>query len=327
MQALRRPLAALQDPRPGATVRPGATQRGLLARAGGAALALLPALATTAGAQTVHAPHPWQIGMQAAFSPVERNIHKLNDLVTWIIVLITIFVAGLLAYVMWRFSAAKNPTPGRTSHNTVLEVAWTVIPVLILVIIAVPSFQLVYFENRTSDPDLTIKVTGHQWYWEFGYPDAQNLHYESYMVPEAQLKPGQLRQLAVDNQLVLPVGKNIRILETSGDVIHSFFIPSLGVQRYAIPGRTIETWVRIEAPGDYYGECNQICGTNHSAMPISIHAVSPGEFTAWLATAKTKFSSNDAPVPPSGATRLAQADLSGTPAAPLSASMPLVQPR
>ena len=290
MQASRRLLAALQDPRLGATVRPG-----LLARSGAAALALLPALGTAAGAQEVHAPHPWQIGMQAAFSPVERNIHSLNTLVTWIIVLITIFVAGLLAYVMWRFSAAKNPNPGRTSHNTVLEVAWTVIPVLILVIIAVPSFQLVYFENRTSDPDLTIKVTGHQWYWEFGYPDAQNLHYESYMVPEAQLKPGQLRQLAVDNQLVLPVGKNIRILETSGDVIHSFFIPSLGVQRYAIPGRTIETWMKVDKPGDYYGECNQICGTNHSAMPIHVHAVTDADYKTWLDQAKTKFASDAGP--------------------------------
>ena len=350
MQALLRRLAApFLLPAGRRTGVPAALGPRDLARRAVPALAILavalPVLllsVAAARAQLVQVPHPWQIGMQHAGSPVERNIQKLNALVTWIIVLITIFVAGLLAYVCWRYSASRNPVPGRTSHNTVLEVAWTVIPVLILVIIAIPSFQLVYFENRTSDPDMTIKVTGHQWYWEYGYPDAANLHYESYMVPADQLKPGQIRQLAVDNQLVLPVGKNIRILETSGDVIHSFFIPSLGVQRYAIPGRTIETWVRIDAPGDYYGECNQICGTNHSAMPISIHAVSPADFQAWLTTAKTKYSSADAPAATQLAAapqaagpqaagpaplRLAQADLPSVLAAPNSRSMPPVQPR
>ncbi len=320
MQPIQRPLAApLAHPlatRGGRVPARGAERLARLVRPMALGAGLLAAAAPAALAQTVHSPHPWQIGMQAAFSPVERNIHSLNNLVTWIIILITVFVAGLLLYVVWRFNAAKHPNPGRTSHNTVLEVAWTVIPVLILVIIAVPSFQLVYFENRTSTPDMTIKVTGHQWYWEYGYPDSGNLHYESYMVPENQLKPGQLRQLEVDNQLVLPVGKNIRILETSGDVIHSFFIPSLGVQRYAIPGRTIETWVRVDAPGDYYGECNQICGTNHSAMPISIHAVSPADFQAWLATAKTKYSEATPLAPgavPGAATLTRLADAAPTP--------------
>ncbi len=242
--------------------------------------------------------------MQAAHSPVEAQIQSLNLLVTVIIVAITAFVAGLLAYVIWRFNSRRNPVASRVSHHSLLEIAWTVLPVLILVIIAIPSFRLIYFEDRTQDPAMTIKVTGHQWYWEYTYPDAAGLHYESYMVPADQLKPGQLRQLTVDNQLVLPAGKKIRILTTSGDVIHSFFVPSLGVQRYAIPGRTIETWVEVDKPGDYYGECNQICGTNHSAMPISVHAVTPDEFQAWLATAKTKFSSA---TPPAGLTRLALA--------------------
>ena len=150
-----------------------------------------------------------------------------------------------------------------------LEVAWTLIPVLILVVIAIPSFRLVYYEDRTDNADMTIKVTGHQWYWEYTYPDNGNVDFTSYMIKDEDLKPGQLRLLDVDNQLVVPAGKNIRILTTSADVIHSFFIPSLGVQRYAIPGRTIETWVRVNQPGTYYGECNQICGTNHSFMPIS----------------------------------------------------------
>jgi cytochrome c oxidase subunit 2 len=146
-------------------------------------------------------------------------------------------------------------------------------------------------------------VTGHQWYWEYGYPDSGDIHFDSYMVPQEDLKPGMIRQLSADNQLVLPVGKNIRILTTSGDVIHSFFIPSLGVQRYAIPGRTIETWVRVDEPGDYYGECNQICGTNHSVMPISIHAVTEADYKTWLDQAKTKFSDARRP----GSTRLALA--------------------
>lgn len=269
-----------------------------------ASLAMLAAsVPATAFAQIVQAPHPWQMGMQTAHSPVERNVQSLNDLLLWIIVAITVFVAGLLAYVCWRYNAKRHPVPGRTSHNTVLEIAWTVLPVLVLVVIAIPSFRLIYFEDRTYNPDLTIKVTGHQWYWEYGYPDSGDIHFDSYMVPQEDLKPGMIRQLSADNQLVLPVGKNIRILTTSGDVIHSFFIPSLGVQRYAIPGRTIETWVRVDEPGDYYGECNQICGTNHSVMPISIHAVTEADYKTWLDQAKTKFSDARRP----GSTRLALA--------------------
>jgi cytochrome c oxidase subunit 2 len=259
-------------------------------------------LAVPAMAQT---PSPWQLGMQAAHSPVEHGIHGLNTLVTWIIVIITAFVAGLLAYVVWRYDAKRNPVAGKLSHHSLLEIAWTALPVLILVVIAIPSFRLVYFEDRVpaDHADLTVKVTGHQWYWEYTYPDAKGLHFDSYMVHDEDLKGEQtkLRHLAVDNQLVLPAGKNVRILTTSSDVIHSFFIPSLGVQRYAIPGRTIETWVKVDQPGDYYGECNQICGTNHSVMPISIHAVSDADFQTWLAQAPTKF--KDAAIdPPAGTT-------------------------
>ena len=240
-------------------------------------------------------PRPWEIGMQPAFSPVKRQIIHLHDLIMVIITVITLFVAGLLLWVCYRYSAKRNPVPSRTAHHTTLEIAWTLLPVLILVVIAIPSFRLVYYEDRTVDPDLTIKVTGHQWYWEYTYPEKGPIDFQSYIVPEDQLKPGQLRLLTVDNQLVLPVGKRVRILATSGDVIHSFFIPSLGVQRYAIPGRTIETWVEITRPGDYYGECNQICGTNHSQMPISIHAVPEREFEAWVSEAKTKYSQGTLP--------------------------------
>ncbi|MBV9783763.1 MAG: cytochrome c oxidase subunit II [Acidisphaera sp.] len=259
-----------------------------------AATLLLGTLAPGRPALAQH-PVPWEIGMQPAFSPIKQDIIELHDLVQVIITVITLFVAVLLAYVMFRYHHTRNPTPSRLSHHTWLEVTWTLAPVLILVAIAIPSFRLVYYEDRTATPDLTVKVTGHQWYWEYTYPDQNGLHFDSYIVPENQLKPGQMRLLEVDNQLVLPAGKRIRILETSADVIHSFFIPSLGVQRYAMPGRTIETWVEITRPGVYYGECNQVCGTNHSQMPISVHAVTPDEFTAWLAQAKTKFSQGTAP--------------------------------
>jgi cytochrome c oxidase subunit 2 len=208
-------------------------------------------------------------------------------------VLVVVFVAVLLVYTLWRFNAKRHPVARLTSHHVGLEVAWTLIPALMLMAIAVPTFSLIYYADRTRDADLTIKVTGHQWYWEYGYPDQGNLHFDSYILPQDQLKPGQLRLLDVDNQLVLPVGENIRILATSADVIHSFFVPSLGVQRYAIPGHLIETWVRIDTPGVYYGECNQICGTNHSQMPIAIHAVPPAQFKAWLVQAKQKFSANE----------------------------------
>ena len=245
--------------------------------------------------EVIGAPKPWEIGMQRAYGPIKAEIIDLHDLVLVIITLITIFVGALLAWVIYRYNAKRNPVPSRTSHHPVLEVAWTVIPVLILVVIAIPSFRLVYYEDRTPDPGLTVKVTGHQWYWEYTYPDNNNIDFSSYIVPDDKLKPGQPRLLTVDNELVIPVGKNIRILTTSADVIHSFFLPALGTQRYAIPGRTIETWMRADVPGVFYGECNQICGTNHSRMPIVVHAVPEKEFQAWLVQAKTKFASNDSP--------------------------------
>jgi cytochrome c oxidase subunit 2 len=239
-------------------------------------------------------PRNWQMGMQPAASPVQRDIHSLHHLVLVIITVITIFVGGLLAYVIWRFSADKNPNPSQTSHNTVLEVAWTVIPVLILVVIAIPSFRLVYFQDRTHEADMTLKVTGHQWYWEYTYTDAEGLNFGSRPLDAKGIRWQQgIRLLDVDEPLVLPVGKNIRILTTSADVIHSFFVPSLGVQRYAIPGRTIETWVRIDRPGTFYGQCNQICGEDHSNMPIAVRALPEAEFTAWLAEAKKKFAANE----------------------------------
>lgn len=257
------------------------------------------------------APQPWAMGMQPAFSPVKEQIISLHTMILWIITIITLFVAGLLGWVVYRYDRKRNPNPSRTSHNTLIEVVWTVIPVLILVVIAIPSFRLVYYEDRTREPALTVKATGHQWYWEYSYPDQGNIDFSSYIIPDDQLKPDQVRLLSVDNAMVVPVNQDIRILTTSGDVIHSFFIPALGVQRYAIPGRTIETWFRATKPGLYYGECNQICGEAHSRMPIAIRAVSDQDFTAWVADAKTKFSeaapAPAAPSAPEAAVRIAQA--------------------
>ncbi len=278
--------------------------------AGGAvpALAQNAAVATTQGATPgiVERPHNWEINFQPPGSPVQARIESLNWLIFWIITAITIFVAALLVYVIWRFRASAHPQASRLSHHTWLEVAWTILPALVLVAIAIPSFRLVYYEDRTPNPDMTIKVTGHQWYWHYDYPDQANLGFDSYMVEDDDLKPGQYRHLSVDNPVVVPVGKKIRILETSGDVIHSFFVPSLGVQRYAIPGRVIETWVEVSKPGTYYGECNQICGTNHSVMPIEVRAVAPQDFNAWVTTAKKKFAADATPpAPANGGTRLA----------------------
>lgn len=234
-------------------------------------------------------PIPWGLGLQAAGGGVKEAIHDFNTLVLWIIIGITAFVMGLLGWVMWRYRAAANPTPSRTSHNTVLEVAWTVVPVLILIVIAIPSFRLIYYEDRARDADMTINVQGRQWYWHYAYPDHGELAFDSRPVPTDDLKEGQLRNLAVDEPLVIPVGANIRVLTTGQDVIHSFFVPSLGVQKYTIPGRTLETWFRADRVGDFYGQCNQICGTFHWFMPIMVRAVPPAEFQAWVEDAKKKY--------------------------------------
>ena len=240
-------------------------------------------------------PQPWEMGMQPAGNEIKRRIIELHDLVLVIITLTTIFVGALLVIVCVRFNAKRNPVPSKLSHHTGLEIAWTVIPILLLVIISIPSFRLIYYQDRTPNPDLTIKVIGHQWYWEYGYPDNGNFSIESRYIHDEDLKPGQLRLLDVDNQMVVPVGKNIRILTSSPEVIHSFFVPSLGVQRYAIPGRTIETWFSVDKPGVYYGECNQICGADHSKMPIAVHAVTEAEYKAWVADQTKKAAQADAP--------------------------------
>lgn len=279
------------------------------AMTGGAAKALILALvaaaasagaafAQGAGEAMVGAPVPWGIGLQASGGPIKDAITSFNSLVFWIIVAITIFVFLLLVYVVVKFNAAANPTPSKTSHNPTLEIAWTVIPVLILVVIAIPSFRLIYYQDRAVDADMTINVQGRQWYWHYGYPDHGNFTFDSYPVQDADLQAGQIRNLDVDNPLVIPVGASIRILTTGQDVIHSFFVPSLGVQKYTIPGRTLETWMRADRPGTFYGQCNQICGVNHWFMPIVVRAVPQAEFDAWAEQARTRFAQGLPPGPP-----------------------------
>lgn len=258
----------------------------VLAVFGLAVFALYALLPGTAEAQY---PQPWQLGMQAPASEIKDRIHDFHNLLLVIITAITLFVLVLLVYVMVRFRASAHPTPTRTTHNTMVEILWTVIPIVILVVIAIPSFKLLYFEDRTPNAEMTLKVTGHQWYWSYEYPDSDGLQFDSYLIQEADLKPGQLRLLEVDNRVVLPIDTNVRILVNGTDVMHSWMVSSLGVQVYAVPGRVNEMWVRIERPGVYYGQCNQICGTNHAYMPIAVEGVSKDDYKRWLVDAKKKF--------------------------------------
>jgi cytochrome c oxidase subunit II len=255
------------------------------------------AIAITAASAIAWAegPRPWEIGMQPPATPVKERLSEFHDELLVIIFLIALFVLSLLLYVIVRFNQRRHPVPTRTSHNTVVEMLWTVVPVLILVIIAIPSFKLMYYMDRVPNPDMTIKVTGHQWYWSYDYPDQGDLSFDSNLIPESDLKPGQKRLLDVDNPLVVPVDTVIRVYVTGTDVIHSWFIPSFGVQEYAIVGRLNESWMKVEHPGVYYGQCNQICGVNHAFMPIKVEAVTKDEFQRWLADAKKKFARHDEP--------------------------------
>jgi cytochrome c oxidase subunit 2 len=242
-------------------------------------------------------PVPWGLGLLPGASPVKTQIDSFHNLLLVVITVITVFVLLLLLYVMVRFNAKANPTPSQTTHNTLLEVIWTAIPVIILVVIAIPSFKILYLEERSPEAGLTIKVIGHQWYWSVEYPDSQNLTFDTRMIPASDLKPGDLRLLEVDNRMVVPVDTNIRFLVTATDVIHSFAMPVLGVKKDAVPGRMNETWAKIERPGIYYGQCSELCGTDHGFMPMAIEAVSKERFQEWLGEAKQKFASDTTAAP------------------------------
>ncbi|MBI1204766.1 MAG: cytochrome c oxidase subunit II [Rhodopseudomonas sp.] len=240
-------------------------------------------------------PSPWEVTLQGAGSPVMENIHWFHNLLLGIILAITLFVLVLLVIVMVKFNARSNPVPSRTTHNTMIEVVWTVVPVLILVAIAVPSFRLLFYELKVPPADITVKVTGKQWFWSYGYPDSK-FEFDSLMLQDKELKPGQPRLLAVDNDMVVPVNKVVRIIITGADVIHSFSVPSFGIKIDAIPGRINETWFKAEREGMYYGQCSQLCGRDHAFMPIAVKVVSEKDYATWLAAAKKKYA-YDAVVP------------------------------
>jgi cytochrome c oxidase subunit 2 len=239
-------------------------------------------------------PAPWEIGLQQAATPVMTDIIWFHNLLLWIITGIVILVLALLVTVIIRFSAKKNPVPTRTTHNTMVELVWTIVPVIILVFIAVPSFRLMFFELNTPPADLTIKATGKQWYWTYSYPDSGNFEFDSLMVADKDLKPGQPRLLAVDNEMVVPVNKVIRVQTIGADVIHSFAVPSFGIKIDAIPGRLNETWFKAPKEGVYYGQCSELCGRDHAFMPIAVRVVSEKAFADWIAQAKQKWASDDA---------------------------------
>ncbi len=234
-------------------------------------------------------PEAWQFLFQRAATPVAERMVAFNDFISVIIVLITAFVLALLAYVCLRFGVGRNPTPSRRTHNTLLEVAWTTVPVLILVVIAIPSFKLLYYQDVVPDVDLTVKAVGHQWYWSYEYPDNGEFTFDAYMIADEDLESDQLRLLTTDNAVVLPVETNIRLLITATDVLHAWAVPSFGVKMDAVPGRINETWFRIDEPGTYYGQCSELCGDYHAFMPIMIRAVAKDEFEAWTAQAQEEF--------------------------------------
>src|SRR5579863_5163258 len=239
-------------------------------------------------------PLPWQLGMQPAATPVREAMDRFHDALLVVITLITIFVLSLLLYVIFRFNAKRHPVPSKSTHNTLIEVIWTTVPIIILVGIAIPSFKLLYYTSRTQHADMTLKVTGHQWYWSYEYPDQGSFAFDSNVLSDADAATqSQPRLLGVDNPVVLPVGASVRVLITGTDVIHSWYLPAAGVQEYAVVGRTNESWMQFDREGVFYGQCNQICGINHPFMPIEVKVVSQADFDTWVGQAKKKFAQNE----------------------------------
>ena len=241
------------------------------------------------------APQGWQLNFQPPASPSAEGIESLHDLLLIITIVISLFVLALLLVACVKFRASKNPVPSRRTHNTVLEIAWTVLPVLILVVIAIPSFKLLYFMDTAAEPEMTIKAIGRQWYWSYEYPDHGNFTFDSYMVPDEDLEEGMFRLFEVDNRVRVPAGVDIRLLTTASDVIHSWGVPSIGVKLDAVPGRINETWFRVNEPGVYFGQCSELCGSYHAFMPIAIEALPPEEFQAWVEEAQEQFARVDQP--------------------------------
>ena len=263
---------------------------------------LFSAGAIAAGAQAaevIGAPQPWEWYFRTAATPVQEDLIWFHDLIFWVEVAIVLFVLGLMLYIVVKFNAKANPVPSTRTHHTMLEVVWTVLPVLILVVIAVPSLRLLFFMDKAKNPEMTLKITSHQWYWSYEYPDNGGFTFDSNLVAEEDLKPGQIRLLDVDNRVVLPADTEIRLLMTSEDVIHNWAVQSFGVRLDTVPGRINETWMKVPASkvGTYYGQCSELCGVNHAYMPIAVDIVSKQDFQRWVEEAKTKFASADENAP------------------------------
>jgi cytochrome c oxidase subunit 2 len=254
--------------------------------AGALAAGAMTAPAWAAGDAVDGFSHPGQMGMQTPHSQIAADIVWFHDWLLVMCVVISLFVLGLLIYVAVRFNEKANPTPSKVTHHTGLEVAWTLIPVLILVLIAIPSFRMLRQQLVVPPADMVVKVTGNAWNWKYGYPDKGGFEFVSALVPEADLKPGQVRLLAVDEEMLVPVGKVVHLQVTASDVIHSFAVPSLGVRIDAVPGRLNDSWFKADAVGLYHGQCSKLCGKDHAFMPIAVRAVSQADFEAWVASKK-----------------------------------------
>lgn len=282
----------------------GLRPAGRLAAMALSATAGLTMFAAPAAAERVGAASPWQMNFQEAATPIMEQVNDFHNLLLVIITAISLFVLALMIYVCWRFNERRNPNPSKTTHNTLLEVVWTVVPVLILVVIAIPSFRLMYYQAEVVNADMTIKATGRQWYWSYEYPDHGGFSFDSFMVADDEIDPseGEIRQLSVDQPIVLPAGQTIRIQITASDVLHSFAVPSFGIKTDAVPGRLNETWARIEEPGIYYGQCSEICGVGHANMPIAVRVLPQDEFQNWIETQQARHG-----VEPEGERNFAQA--------------------
>lgn len=247
----------------------------------------LGATASDATASGLGQPLPWQMNLQQAASPVMEGIVNFHTFLLWIIAAISLFVLTLLVFAMVRFNARANPTPSKTTHNALVEMVWTVVPILILIAIAIPSFRLLYLQRDISEGDLTIKAIGSQWFWSYEYPDHGDVSFDSIMKQDDERQPGEPRLLAVDNPLVVPVNKTVRLIVTANDVIHAWTIPSFGEKIDAIPGRLNQAWFKAEKEGIYYGQCSELCGIGHAYMPIEVRVVAEADFNTWVETART----------------------------------------
>jgi cytochrome c oxidase subunit II len=271
---------------------------GLRSAAGVIAAVAALMLGRPASANAPGLPVDWQLGMQEMVTELGRDVALFHDWLLLLITLISLFVLALLVVVVVRFNEKANPTPSRSTHNTTLEVAWTIVPVLILVAIAIPSFRVLREQLIIPPHDVVVKATGHSWYWNYEYPSDQGgFRFDSNMIPEEEaVKAGQPRLLAADNEMVVPVNKVVRLQITGADVLHNFAVPSFGIRLDAVPGRLNETWFKADREGIYYGQCSELCGNGHPYMPINVRVVSEEQYAAWLAEAKQKFAATSGDV-------------------------------